>query len=126
MRTAADADSNSYYRIHWPEMKVQEVVDTIDKLRRESQVSMIKPAKTGSMLALPDFKKCPHLAFYIGTLSCESGQNRRCPAESELPMHKQCRHVLCAQRTRTSRKSKTCSLFESAKWNSFETNCIPR
>ena len=38
MRTAkaANADSNSYYRIHWPEMKVQEVVDTINKLRRES------------------------------------------------------------------------------------------
>jgi hypothetical protein len=35
MRTAANADSNSYYRIHWPERRVQEVVDTINKLRRE-------------------------------------------------------------------------------------------
>jgi len=35
MRTAADADSNSYYRIHWPERRVQEVVDTINELRRE-------------------------------------------------------------------------------------------
>ncbi len=99
MRTAAKADSNNYYRIHWPEMKVQEVVDTINQLRGDSQVSMIKPEKTGSMLALPDLKRA-NLVVYIGTLSCEGGQDRRCPAESELPMHKQCRHVLCAQGVR--------------------------
>ncbi len=90
--TAANADSNSYYRIHWPEMRVQEVVDTINELRREpnptTSLSMGKPAKTGSILALPDFLKCLNRAFYIGTLSCKSGQNRRCPADSELPMHR--------------------------------------
>jgi hypothetical protein len=25
----------SYYRIHWPEMRIQELVDTINKLHRE-------------------------------------------------------------------------------------------
>jgi hypothetical protein len=46
-------------------MKVQEVVDTINLRRRESTpyyksvdgLSMGEPAKTGSILALPDFLK---------------------------------------------------------------------
>jgi hypothetical protein len=37
IRTASNADSNNYYPSHWPEMKVQEVVDTISELRRESR-----------------------------------------------------------------------------------------
>ena len=57
-------------------------------LHPTTRLSMRKPAKTGSILALTDFLKCVNLAFYIGTLSCESGQNRRCPADSELPMHR--------------------------------------
>ena len=92
MRTAANADSNSYYRIHWPEMRIQEVstlsISFAGSLHPTTRLSMRKPAKTGSILALTDFLKCVNLAFYIGTLSCESGQNRRCPADSELPMHR--------------------------------------
>ena len=93
LRSAANADSNlsSYFRIHWPELRrVQEVVDTTNKLRRESRpdyrsVDLGKPAKTGSILALPDFLKCPEsrILYWYASL-----QKRPEPADSELPMHR--------------------------------------
>ena len=92
MRTAANADSNSYYRIHWPEMRIQEVVDTINKLRRESTTDYKsvdgQARKDGLDSRFARLLEVCESCIHIGMLSCESGQNRRCPADSELLMHR--------------------------------------
>ena len=90
MRTAANADSNSYYRIHWPEMRIQEVVDTINKLRRESTPDYKsvdgQARKDGLDSRFARLLEVCESCIHIGMLSCKSGQNRRCPADSELLM----------------------------------------
>ncbi len=88
MRTAANADSNSYYRIHWPEMRIQEFVDTINKLRREST---------------PDYKPV-------------DGQARKDGLDSRfarlLEVCESCIHMVCflakAARTGAARPTRSC------------------
>jgi hypothetical protein len=72
-------------------MRIQEAVDTSNKLRREStpdytSLSMGKPAKTGSILDLPDFLKCANLAFTLACRLAKAARTGAAPADSELLM----------------------------------------